>query len=470
MDKIKIVLVHSPHFHQQFMENLEFVSNNFGKFPPLGLMYVSSILKSHGHDVIIIDSNVEGLSKKETVSRIKEFNPNLVGFMLTIFMGGETLKWARYVKEKTGLPIIVGNYAMVHYPESIISNDFVDYGIIGSARESLPRLIDSLENNNDIKNIEGIAFKDSDGKLIINMPKDITEDLNKLPFPDRDSIDNSKYYSMASKKKPFTIMTTSYGCPFNCDFCDMGRFGYRERDVGQVVDEIEICVKKYGIKEIDIFDRDFLINKERSRKICEKIIERGIEVDWSCRTRVDQVDEDILKLMKDAGCRLILYGIESGDQKILDNEHKGIKLSQIKNSIQITKDIGIETLGFIIIGHPGDTIETIRKTINFSKELPLDYVQFFKMSGKPGAKLYDQIVDEMGYDYFEKFLRLDIDERDLPRPWTDLSSEEIEKWVSRAYVEFYMRPKYLFKRLVNVRSPNEFLKYLRVGAEMLYSI
>lgn len=451
------------------MENLDFVSNNFGCFPGLGLMYVSSILKTHGHKVCLIDCKAEGLSKEETVNKLKEFNPDLIGFMLTIFMGGETLKWIKYVKERVNVPIIVGNYAMIHYPEAVLSNDFVDYGIVGSARKSLPKLLEYLEKNRNIRGIEGLAFKNKKGKVIVNYPREITEDLNKLPHPDREIINNSLYHSMASKKKPFTILVTSYGCPFQCDFCDMGKFGYRERDAKDVVDEIEECVNRFAVKEIDIFDRDFLINKDRSRKICEEIITRGIKVSWSCRTRVDQVDEDILKFMKSAGCRLIMYGVESGNQEILDREHKGITIQQTKKAISLTKELGMETLGFFIIGHPGETEETIKQTIRLSKELPLDYAQFFKMTGKPGAKLYKEVVDCMGYDYFEKFLMGDVEEMDLPRPWTDLSNEEIDKWVIKAYMSFYLRPNYIFKKLLKIKSFGEFSRYIKVGLKIVKS-
>lgn len=464
---IKIALVHSPYFHQKFMENLDFVSDNFGCLPPLGLMYVSSILKNNGHEVCLIDCKAENLSKEKTVDILREFKPDLVGLMLTIFMGGETLKWAKYIKEKLNVPIIVGNYAMIHYAEAVIHNNFIDYGIVGSAREALPKLLDALENNKKIENIEGLAFRNDKGEIVVNYPSEITEDLDKLPYPDREIVDNSLYYSMASKKNPFTILITSYGCPFLCDFCDMGKFGYRERSVKSVVDEIEECVNKFGIKEIDIFDRDFLINKERSKKICLEILNRGIDVSWSCRARVDQVDENLLKTMKRAGCRLIMYGVESGNQKMLDRENKGITIQQIKEAINLTKQVGMEVLGFLIIGHPGETEETIEQTIKFSKELPLDYIQFFKMTGKPGAKLYKEVVKHMGYDYFEEFLKGNVEEMDLPRPWTNLTNKEIEEWVMKAYVSFYLRPTYIFQRLLKIGSFGEFLKYAKIGLKVV---
>ncbi|MFB6089244.1 MAG: radical SAM protein, partial [Candidatus Aenigmatarchaeota archaeon] len=344
---MKIAFIHNPYYHQEFMENLDFVSNNFGVFPPLGIMYASSIIKREGHETKIFDVKAESLTKEDVIKKLKDFNPDIIGLMFIPFTASISLDWAKEIKDQLEVPIIAGNYAMIRYSEAILSNDFIDFGIIGSARETFPRFLEEWQNEKNFDGIEGLAFV-RDGEVVINYPDKITEDFKKLPWPDREEIDNSLYYSMASKERPFTIIATSYGCTFNCDFCDMGKFGYSERDPKDVVDEIEYCIQEYGIKEIDIFDRDFLIDKGKAREICEEIIERGLDIGWSCRTRVDQVDNKILKLMKRAGCRLILYGIESGNQEILDKEHKGITLDETKKALELTRKNDIESLGFFI--------------------------------------------------------------------------------------------------------------------------
>ncbi|MCJ7479237.1 MAG: B12-binding domain-containing radical SAM protein [Candidatus Nanohaloarchaeota archaeon QJJ-7] len=467
---MKIALLHNPYRYQEFMENLDFVANNFGTLPPLGIMYVSSLLQEEGHETEIVDVKAEGLEFEEVVERLEDFDPDALGVMVIPFTAAITMDWAEKLEERLNVPVIAGNYAVLKYPEAVLSNDFIDYAVVGSAKETMPeilRAIDTGERKN-LENIEGVGFRE-DGEVVVNPPEEHTENLDDLPYPDRGSVDASNYHSMASKGGNFTIMVTSYGCIYNCVFCDMGDFGYRERDPEDVVDEMEEIVEEHGIGEIDIFDRDFLINKERTKEICQEIVDRDLEVEWSCRTRVDQVDRETLSLMEDAGCRLILYGIESGNQEMLDRDHKGITKQQVREALSMTQEEGMETLGFFIIGHPGETEKEIEQTIEFAKELPLDYAQFFKMTGKPGTELYQEVKDDMGYDYFERLVAGEAEEMELPRPWTDMTSEELEEWVSYAYKEFYLRPSYIWRRMKKIRSLDEFKRNASVALKLMRS-
>ena len=466
---MKITFLHNPYYFQEYMENVSFTANNFGVLPPLGMMYASALLKEEGYETQIVDVKAEGLSEQEVKQKIEDFDPDVIGVMVIPYTGGIAMEWAERMDEWFDVPIVAGNYGVQLYPEAVLSNDFIDYINIGSARNTLSKLLEYIDGNREsIEGVEGLGYKTDDGEMFINDREKRTEDFDRLPWPDRDAIDNSNYTSMLARKRPFTLVVTSYGCIYNCDFCDMGSFGYSERTPEDVVDEIEYCVEEYGVKEIDIFDRDFLIKKEKAREICKEMIDRDIEVDWSCRARVDEVNEGLLELMSDAGCRAILYGIESGDQRILDTEHKGITLEEIRKGLRMTKDAGIDTLGFFIIGHEGETEETIRQTIEMSKELPIDYAQFFRMSGKPGASLYDQITDELGYDYFEKLIRGEEVVRDLPRPWTKFSNDELEEFVLEAYREFYLRPEFIIGELRRARSFRRLMEISKVGAEFIY--
>lgn len=438
---MRIALINLPYFNIYFMENIKFVERRLRVLPPLSLMYVSSLLKNHGHDCIIIDAVAENLSKREILKKLRKFNPEMIGFSILVPARGKLFRWASYIKKKLSLPIIVGGHILLYYPEAILSNEFIDYAIIGSAIPSLPKLIDAIENGRELDAIEGIAFK-KNGKIVVNYPKDIRKKLDLLPFPDREGINNLIYNSIASEYKPYTIMVTSSGCIYKCDFCPMGRLPYEERSIKKVLNEIEKCVYKYGIKEIDIQDENFLLDKERAIKIMEEIIKRRINIKFSCRARVDNIDKEILEIMKKSGCRLIMFEIESGNEEILRREHKGITKNQIIEAIETTKNMGIKTLGFFIIGHKGESKDTIKETIKFSKELPLDYVQFFHMVVKPGTKLYDEIKESMGYDYFDAVLRGNEKEKDFPLPWTELSNREIRKWVAKAYFSFYFRRGY----------------------------
>lgn len=463
---MRVCLVFPPHNYKKFMENLVIVNEEFGIFPPLGLMYVAAILERAGHDVIIIDSSALELSKKRTLEKIKRFNPNILGFLLTTWMFRQTLEWISYLKRKINVPVIVGNYALEQYPREVLSHSEIDFGIIGSAEKSLPKLIDALENGNSFENIEGLGFK-KNGKIIINYPKILHGDLNNLPFPARHLVPNKKYAGFYSQKKNFTIMVTSKGCSHQCTFCDMGKTKFNARNPQNVVDEIEKCFKKFGVKEIDFFDRSFTADKKRVIDICRKIRKRGIRISWSCRARVDEVDEELLREMKMAGCRLILYGIESGDQEILDKEHKGITKDRIRETINLTKKYGIRVQGFFMIGQPGDTKETVEKTLQFAKDLNIDYAQFMRTVAKPGAKLYEDVSKELGYDYFSSYILGEVPEMRLPTPWTELSEKEIDLLTRKAYLGFYFRPSYILKTILRLGSFEELMRYVRAGLQMI---
>jgi radical SAM superfamily enzyme YgiQ (UPF0313 family) len=463
---MRIALVFPPYGHKKFAENIEVVSNRFGVFPPLGLLYVAAILEKHGHKVMVIDAFAQRLSMKDVLKKLRAFNPDMLGFMLTIWMFRQTYEWIRFLRDALGIPVVVGNYCMEIYPEAVMGNEAIDFGIIGSALKPLPALVEALEKNKPLDSIRGLAFKKNGGPRI-NFPKALHDDLDELPFPARHLIDNSVYAGFLSQLKNFTIMVTAKGCPSACTFCDMSKTRYVERSVNNVVDEMEECYQRFGIREIDIFDRSFTINRRRVREICREIRRRRLLVTWSCRTRVDQVDEGLLREMAKAGCRTILYGIESGDQDILDNEQKGLTKPQIRDALEKTKRNGIRTHGFFMIGQPGDTKETVIKTIRFAKELDLDYAQFLRTVPKPGALLYDSVKKEMGYDYFDRYIRGEVGEMRLPRPWTELTEAETLNLVKMAYRQFYFRPSFMFKRLLGAKSFGEITRYAKVGLEML---
>lgn len=463
---MRVALVFPPYSHKKFAENIEVVSNRFGVFPPLGLLYAAAILESHGHEVIVIDAFAHRLSKTNVLKKLKAFKPDMLGFMLTVWMARHSYEWIDSLKAKLNVPVVVGNHCLETYPEAVMKNKAIDFGIVGSALRPLPELLKSLEKNKPYERIEGLAFKRK-GRIVVNMPKKLHEDLESLPFPARHLIDNSVYAGFLSQRKNFTIMVTSKGCPSSCTFCDMSKTRYVARSVKNVVDEMEQCYHQFRVREIDIFDRSFTINRKRVIEICKEIRKRAIPITWSCRARVDQVDDELLRHMYRAGCRTILYGVESGDQEILNKEHKGITKEQIRKAIRLTRKNRIRTHGFFMIGQPGDTRRTVLKTIKFSRELDLDYAQFLRTVPKPGALLYEQTKKIIGYDYFDKYIQGKVNEMRLPQNWSELTEEDALKLTKMAYKLFFFRPSYLLRRIIGLKSFSEFFRYSRVALEML---
>lgn len=460
---MKIAFVFAPFDHKKFEEDIDIVSREFTQPPPLGLAYVAAIAEQHGHQAIIIDANAKlRLTKKEVTDKIIDFGAQIVGFMLTAYMFQQTLEWIRFIKQETGLPILVGNELLDLYPQEVMSHKEIDYGIIGPATKNLPLLLYNFEKGRSLDNIDGLAFKHN-GKICINFPSSLEEDFGILPFPARHLLSNEKYHTIVSKRKNFTIMITSRGCPSRCGFCYVKNIAYSFRSAEATVDEIEQCYKKHNISEIEFFDPLFTLDKQRVIDISRQIRKRNLDVIWACRSRVDTVDEELLDEMKAGGCHRIYYGIESGCQRILDFVHKGTTLERIKRIVDLTRSKDILVLGFFLIGAPGDTIETASNTIDFALSLDLDYAQFHKTVAKPGTVLYDQVKRITGNDYWREYILGLSPEKRLPSPWTSLTEEEIEALVIKAYRKFYFRPSRLSRIILGIRSFDEFARYMRSG-------
>ncbi|MDD4893812.1 MAG: radical SAM protein [Candidatus Omnitrophica bacterium] len=464
---MKIAFIFPPFDHKKFEEDIDIVSREFTQPPPLGLAYAAAIAEQHGHEVIIIDANTKPrITREEAVGQIMNFGAQMAGFMLTVYMFRQTLEWIKFIKQKTGLPVLTGNVLLDLYPDEVMSHPEIDYGIIGPATKSLPALLYNLERGRNLDNIGGLAFKDG-GKVCINPPSTLEEDFGSLPFPARHLLSNEKYHTIVSKRKNFTIMITSKGCPSRCGFCYVKNIPYSFRTAEKTADEIEECYKKYGIREIEFFDPLFTFNKQRVIDISRQIKTRNLDIIWACRSRVDTMDEELLNEMKSGGCKRIYYGIESGCQEILNASRKGITLDRIKRIVDLTKDKGILVLGFFLIGAPGDTMETASNTIDFALSLNLDYAQFHKTIAKPGTILYDQVKEATGRDYWREYILGLAQEERLPSPWTSLSEKDIEALTVKAYRRFYFRPLRLGKIILGINSFDEFSRYMRSGLGML---
>lgn len=460
---MRIAFIFAPFDHKKFEEDIDIVSREFSQPPPLGLLYAASISEKYGHQCIVIDANANPrLTKNEVLDQVKDFKPHMLGFLLTPYMFRQTLTWIRFLKQNTNLPVVVGNALLDLYPEEVLSYPEIDYGIIGPATKSLPELIYRIETKRNIDDIEGIAFK-KDGKVFVNFPTTMVEDFSILPFPSRHLIDNSKYHTIVSKRKNFTIMMASKGCPSKCGFCYVKNIPYTCRKAEAVVDEMEQCYKRFNIREVEFFDPTFTLNRRRVIEICREIRRRNLDIIWACRSRVDTVDEQLLDEMKQGGCHRIYYGIESGCEKLAKDTNKGITLHQVKKVINFTKQKGILTLGFFLIGIPGETRETARKTIDYALSLNLDYAQFHKTIAKPGTILYEQVKKVTGRDYWRDYILGKAEEERLPSPWTVLSEREIEELTIEAYHRFYFRPRRLVKIITDIKSMNEFSRYIRSG-------
>jgi anaerobic magnesium-protoporphyrin IX monomethyl ester cyclase len=467
---MKVCIVYPPYWFVENQPNVEAIADHYGVYPNLSLAYVASALEHAGHSVRFIDANALRLSKEQIVARVKRYQPDIMAFTINTYMIHQALKWINYIKEHVPVPVIVGGAHLSLYPkETFDAHKTFDYGIIGEAEETAIELLDNLEKGKDLHEVDSIIFRDENGKTVINGKGRKMKDLDGLPFPARHLLPNDKYFEVITQRKNFTIMATSRGCPYSCIYCESRLSKFRGRSAVDVADEIEECYHDYDVREIDIFDPLFTTQKKRVMEICAELQSRKLDVDWAVRSRVDRIDAEMVKEMKKAGCARIYYGIETGSQELMDKLQKGVNKDQVRKAISVTKKAGINAFGYFMIGLPGETMASIQKTIDFSRELNLDYAQFSKVTALPGTEMYTGLLlpELNGEDYWKKFITDEKAQQTLDRPQCDLSEEVIQKAVKRAYQGFYFRPHYMVKALRRTRSMEEFKRNAKAALALL---
>ncbi|MCD6575253.1 radical SAM protein, partial [Candidatus Aerophobetes bacterium] len=247
--------------------------------------------------------------------------------------------------------------------------------------------------------------------------------------------------------KRFGNIMTSRGCPFSCIFCSSSQlFGkiWRARTPENVIEEIKLLKDKYEVKEIEFLDDTFTLNKKRAEKICDLLIEKNLGISWSCSSRVDTINEALIEKLKKAGCHTIYVGIESGSQEILDIISKGITLTQAEKTIDLIKKVKLNSFATFIIGIPGETVKTIKKTINFAKKLSPSFVQFTICTPYPGTKLFE-MAKEKGWLLTKDWSKYTILDQVMKLPGQVATN--LNRWLLRAYLSFYLRPRFIFEQI-----------------------
>ncbi|MEC7946555.1 MAG: radical SAM protein, partial [Myxococcota bacterium] len=336
IEGLKVALVYPPYGPVRNEPGIKTVKENYGIFPSLSLLYVAGILEAAGCDVIFIDAHAEDLGLDDTVARLQAFGPDYVCYTLTTYLFFQSMDWIKAIKEKVDVPVIGGGVHMSIYPRETLGYPEIDYAVTHEAEYALPDLLEALVKRRNLAEVRGIAFKQPDGTVVVT-PKQKDCNVDESPFPARHLIDNSIYYSFISQHKNFTCFITSRGCPYKCIFCEQGSKPFRARSPKNVVDELEICYKEFGIRELDFFDSSFTIRKDRVIEICNEINRRKLPLVWAARTRVDCITDDVLKAMRSAGCNRIYYGIESANREILQTLKKSTSIEMYKDVVARTK-------------------------------------------------------------------------------------------------------------------------------------
>ncbi|MBI4698241.1 MAG: cobalamin B12-binding domain-containing protein [Nitrospirae bacterium] len=353
--------------------------------PSLGLGIIAACLKQKGINVSVIDLRLPHRSVADVLSNVKIRKPLMIGitaFTNEITSAGEV---AQIIKDelKSAFVVLGGPHGTASPEETLKEFPAIDAVVIGEGEETIAELMEALQDKKELDNIKGLAFR-RDGRILINEKRNTAVDINSLPFPEWDIFEIPHYTG------PFMI-SASRGCPFPCYFCTPNYLGrVRVRDPLKVVDEMEWDVKHFGAARFQFADATLSLLEEKTSLLCQEIIERGLNrrISWECETRADKMSPELLRKVREAGCKCIALGVETGSERILkDVIKKGETKEDIKKAVGLIKKAGMKVRCFFLIGHYTETPETIKETIGFALDLNPDGLSFGLLVPNPGTKL-----------------------------------------------------------------------------------
>src|SRR5579862_565911 len=428
--------------------------------PPIDLMYAAAAVESEGWRCTLVDCPAEGVDAAALERRLRTARPDAVLLSCTTQTVEEDLATAALAKrlDPRVTTIAKGAHFNVLDRDVMARHPALDCAL----REEIEETCRELAHGVPAADVAGLTWRRADGEIVRNPSRGFTRDLDALPFPARHLTRNALYVR-PDTGEPQTTIVTNRGCPHRCKYClanQVAGLVNRYRSVENVLAEIRECVERHGITSF-LFRSDlFTQNAAWVRRLCAAILAAGLRVSWACNARVDSVDADTLRWMKRAGCWLVAFGVESGDQAALDRVQKNATVAEAQRAVALCRDAGIKSSVYLLMGFPWDTRESIEALIAFACDLDPDVVEFFYPYPFPGTPLQRQCV-ELGL----------LAPGEIPResysspafPTTTLTKRELAAYRTAALRAFYVRPRKIARTLLGTRSPNEFRNYLRVG-------
>jgi radical SAM superfamily enzyme YgiQ (UPF0313 family) len=469
---MKVILVNPPEVIAGEEGGTGFGARSFVKqlrvLPPLGLAYLAAVLKRASHQVEIVDANALRMKPDDVVREVCARTPDVVGITCVTPLFPVVAYMCRSIKERLpNTPIVVGGPQVTIMPELTMENPAFDYGIEGEAEVALPRLLEAIADRKAPTGIGGVIFRDLSG-VVRTAPAEAMP-IDEIPLPLRAGLPNDRYFDLTTEGRRVSSIMTARGCPYRCAFCERYIRGghYRMRSAESVVAELEDMVKRFGCTEVVIYDDTFTANKKRTTEICEGILERSLKFRWDCRTRVDCVTPELLRLMARAGCSRISFGVESASADVRGVFNKGISIEQVQDAFAWTRAAEIRILGYFMLGAPGETRESIRQTIELSVKLNPDFAYYSIVVPYPGTDMYDRALEDglIGFDYWNEYVR---SEGKLSQPvpmfvHDDVTREHLVATLRSAYRRFYLRPSYIARRFRSIRSLADLLWHVKMA-------
>ncbi|MEK6972537.1 MAG: radical SAM protein [archaeon] len=473
MVKMKILMLNPPFKHKYSRSSRSPAVTKGGTiYYPLWLAYATAALEKEGFEAKLIDAPAENLSFEDVLKVTEEFKPDLIVSETSTASIYSDVEIATKLKKATNaFLVLVGTHPSALPEETLKISGEIDAIAIHEYDYTLREIAQKIQAKKlNLEMITGIAYQ-KNGKIFKNKDRELIENLDEIPFVSavyKKHLNIKNYFYSANLYPEITIVT-GRGCPYQCKFCVWPQVlqgqAYRKRSIENVFEEFKYIKETFPeAKEIFIEDDTFTADRERVKKFCDLLIKNSLKITWSCNSRAD-VDLETLQKMKQAGCRLLCVGVESGSQEILNNIRKGTTIEGIKKFMKDSKKAGILVHGCFMLGNQGETKETIRKTIEFAKELNPDTAQFFPIMVYPGTETYEEFKKSgfLTTNKFDEWLTKDGQHNSIiSRP--GLSNYELVELCDEARREFYLRPKYIFSKIKQAfLHPKEFVRIAKAS-------
>jgi len=444
-EMFRVLLALPPDIH-----NLEIYRVAGVRAPPLGLAWIASVLENKGFKVKIVDAPTLELSRKEWISEVKSWHPDVVGLSLLTPTAPKGYAAARMVKEELGEDVVViagGPHPTFMYEEAL--NSGVDVVVRGEGEVTTLELVRVLKERGldpeALKGVKGIAFK-REGKVVVTPPRPLIDNLDKLPLPAWHLLPMEKYTLLGKPIKVAHVMA-SRGCPYGCSFCTTSYFWGRKvrfRSASKVAEEVEYLYDKYGARYVAFADDELTMNKRFIYDFVKEVKERGLDLQFACGSRVDHMTKDFMKFLFDNGCVILYFGVESASQETLDRVGKGIRVEQAKRVFEWKKELGGCALASFILGFPWETVDDMKRTVDFAIDLDPDYVQFTALTPYPGTPIYryalkQGLIEDFNWEHYTTI-------RPVMRGFR-FTREQLAKMLCLAYRKFYLRTKFVIREL-----------------------
>ncbi len=462
---MKILLINPPVFIKEDKRNaIERVRNSNW---PIGLAYLASMVRDMDLYIEILDAQLYDMSGHEIEKRIRRYSPDVVGITATTAAIKSASIIARLVKAvNDATTTIVGGPHMTADPYTTMRMfPQIDIGVVGDGEEIFRKIIETMMHGGKPKEINGTIIRDKDGRIIQNPPMQLGS-LDEIPFPSWDLLPPLKEYSFQPatyRKHPHTYVIASRGCPYRCIFCHVSSFRpkIRYRSPRNVIEEIEVLIERYGVKEIRFADELFTSNQKWVSEICSLIHERGIDIPWTCDARANHMTLELAQTLSRAGCWQISIGVESGVPKIIERIKKDITLEQVRNAVRYAHAANMTVRAYFMLGFPFETREDIEKTIQFAKNSDIDFSQFSYVTPFPGTELYD-ICLKRGDFRDPGWLEYNASVFHEPVILSNgMNKKELKNCLKKAYREFYLRPSLWYRLIRDTNGIEDIKRYIR---------